>query len=115
VRTMYPSFFPLTLVMFLASTLAVVATPIDTLCDQYGYVTAADFTLNNNLWGESSATSGSQCTYLDYDSGDTISWQASWTWEGDSSSVKSYANAGLNIGATLLSSITSMQSSWSWR
>lgn len=110
--------------LFLTSTLVVLAGPtnidlelrqIDTICDQYGSVTAADFNLYNNLWGESSATSGSQCTYLDYDSGDTISWQTFWTWAGDSSGVKSYANAGINIGATVLSSISSMQSSWSWR
>lgn len=111
---MYPSYFLSIFIVSLASTLAVVATPIATLCSQYGYVTAADFGLNNNNWGESTASSGSQCTYLDYDSGDTISWHTSWTWEGDSSSVKSYANAGLLMAATRLSSITSMQSSWSW-
>ncbi|KIM92525.1 glycoside hydrolase family 12 protein [Oidiodendron maius Zn] len=111
---MHSTLFSPTCVVFLAFTLVVVATPINTICDPFGSVNAADFNLDNNLWGESSASSGSQCTYLDYDSGDSISWQTSWTWEGDGSGVKSYANAGLNMGATPLSSITSMQSSWSW-
>lgn len=108
----------------LASALAVVAAPpevdvaprqIDTLCGQYESVTAADFTLNTNLWGESSATSGSQCAYLDWDSGDAVSWQTSWTWEGGGSDVKSYTNAGLTMDSTRLSSITSMPTTWSWR
>jgi xyloglucan-specific endo-beta-1,4-glucanase len=90
-------------------------TAITSLCGQYQNVVVADFDLNNNLWGESSASSGSQCTYLDFDSGDSISWQASWTWAGDSSSVKSYPNAVLNVAATKLSSITSLPSTWKWR
>ncbi|KAJ8100151.1 glycoside hydrolase family 12 protein [Lipomyces tetrasporus] len=97
----------------LSSTPNTVADPIDTLCGQYQTASTSVFTLNNNLWGES-AGSGSQCTYLDYDSGNTISWQTEWTWSGGSSNVKSYSNAGINIGATQLSSITSMPSTWSW-
>jgi xyloglucan-specific endo-beta-1,4-glucanase len=31
-------------------------------CGQNDLVYAADFILYNNLWGESTATSGSQCT-----------------------------------------------------
>ena len=85
-----------------------------TLCGQEENVVAANFDLNNNLWGESAATSGSQCTTLDYDSGSIISWHSGWTWEGGQYNVKSYANAGLNIEATLLSSITSLPTSWSW-
>ena len=110
---MYPSLSP-RFAVYLASTLTVAAGQLATLCDQYSYVVEANFGVNNNCWGESSASSGSQCTYVDYASGDTISWHTGWTWEGDSSSVKSYGNAGLNIGATLLSSITSMPTTWSW-
>jgi xyloglucan-specific endo-beta-1,4-glucanase len=87
---------------------------ITSLCGQYQNANAADFNLNNNLWAESSASSGSQCTYLDYDSGDTISWQTSWIWQGDGFSVKSYSNAVLNAPVTKLSSITSMPSTWKW-
>lgn len=88
---------------------------ITSFCGQNNLAHAADFILYNNLWGEDDATSGSQCTYLDYDSGNTISWHTSWTWEGGSSDVKSYANAVLDIGATKLSSISSLQSTWNWR
>jgi xyloglucan-specific endo-beta-1,4-glucanase len=90
-------------------------TAITGFCGQNDLVYAADFILYNNLWGESTATSGSQCTYLDYDSGHTISWQTAWTWEGGSSNVKSYANAVLNVGATFLSSISSIPSTWTWK
>jgi xyloglucan-specific endo-beta-1,4-glucanase len=111
---MYRRFLSSAFVVFLAPRLAA-AQALDTLCGQYSNVVAANFILNNNNWGEGSATSGSQCTYLDYDSGDTIAWQTAWTWEGGQYNVKSYANAGLNIGATLLSSITSMPTTLSWR
>lgn len=115
-----------TFVAFLVTALTVVASPpievdiaprqIDTLCEQYEWVTAGDFSLGTDFWGEGSASYGSQCVYLDWDNGgNAISWQTSYTWGGDGSSVKSYANAGLNIGATQLSSIFSMPTSWSWR
>jgi xyloglucan-specific endo-beta-1,4-glucanase len=115
-----------TSVLFVATALAVGGSPpigvglvprqIDTLCEQYEWVTAGDFSLGTDFWGEASATSGSQCVYLDWDNGgNAISWQTSYTWEGDGSSVKSYANAGLTMEATQLSSISSMLTSWSWR
>ncbi len=111
---MQPTSPLLVLTAFLASTSGVAADAIASTCDQYGTIAAADFLLNNNLWGESTATSGSECIYLDWDSGDAVSWQASWTWAGGSSEVKAYPNAGLNMNPTQLSTITSMPSTWNW-
>ncbi|PYH44324.1 putative endoglucanase [Aspergillus saccharolyticus JOP 1030-1] len=82
-------------------------------CEQYGSVTAGDFTLYNDLWGESSGT-GSQCTGVDSASGDTIAWHTSWSWSGGSSSVKSYANAALTFTPQTLKSISSIPTSWKW-
>ncbi|KAG7393460.1 hypothetical protein PHYBOEH_006088 [Phytophthora boehmeriae] len=77
-------------------------------CDQWGTATTDNYIIYNNLWGESSATSGSQCTGLDSSSGSTIAWHTNWTWEGASSSVKSYANAALQFDAVQLSSVSSI-------
>ncbi|PYH44703.1 xyloglucan-specific endo-beta-1,4-glucanase A [Aspergillus saccharolyticus JOP 1030-1] len=87
---------------------------IETICTQNNIITTDDFILYNNLWGEEYATSGSECTYLDYVSGNSISWQTSWTWAGGADYVKSYPNAVLNVGAKQLSSITSIPTTWSW-
>lgn len=88
---------------------------ITTFCGEDDLAHAADYLLYNNLWGEDEATSGSQCTYLEYDEGETISWVTSWNWTGNSDEVKSYSNAVPNWDATELSSIKSIKSSWSWK
>ncbi|KAL3666031.1 hypothetical protein V7S43_008824 [Phytophthora oleae] len=77
-------------------------------CDQWGTATTDDYIIYNNLWGESYATSGSQCTGLDSSSGSTVAWHTNWTWAGASSSVKSYANAALQFDAVELSSVSSI-------
>ncbi|OWZ20016.1 Endoglucanase [Phytophthora megakarya] len=77
-------------------------------CDQWGTATTDDYIIYNNLWGESYATSGSQCTGLDSSSGSTVAWHTNWTWAGASSNVKSYANAALQFDAVQLSSISSI-------
>ncbi|RLN44649.1 hypothetical protein BBJ29_001169 [Phytophthora kernoviae] len=77
-------------------------------CDQWGTATTDNYIIYNNLWGESYATSGSQCTGLDSSSGSTVAWHTNWTWEGASSSVKSYANAALQFDAVQLSSVSSI-------
>jgi xyloglucan-specific endo-beta-1,4-glucanase len=88
---------------------------ITSFCGQWDTATTSDFILYNDLWGESSATSGSQCTTLESSNGNTIVWQTAWTWEGGSSGVKSYANAVLNSGAVQLGSISSIPVTWKWR
>jgi xyloglucan-specific endo-beta-1,4-glucanase len=80
----------------------------DDFCDQWGTATTDDYIIYNNLWGESYATSGSQCTGLDSSSGSTVAWHTNWTWAGASSSVKSYANAALQFDAVQLSGVSSI-------
>ncbi|KAJ5654537.1 hypothetical protein N7490_001540 [Penicillium lividum] len=83
-------------------------------CEQWGTITTGSYIVYNDLWGESSATSGSQCVGVSSLSGTTISWYTSWTWAGGSSDVKSYANAALQFTAKKLSAITSIKSVWKW-
>ncbi|ODM23968.1 putative xyloglucan-specific endo-beta-1,4-glucanase A [Aspergillus cristatus] len=84
------------------------------LCDQYGQSTEGDFILYNNAWGKDNADSGSQCTGLDSVNGDTISWHATWSWEGGDSSVKSFPNAAYQFDAKTLDSVSSMTTKWEW-
>ena len=72
--------------------------------------------MNNNLWGRNSATSGSQCTYLDSSSNNGIAWRTTWTWNGAPNNVKSYVYAGKQVTkGRKISQINSMQTSVSWR
>lgn len=43
-------------------------------CGQWDSIETGSYTVYNNLWGEDSATSGSQCFGVDGLSGDTLSW-----------------------------------------
>ncbi|PFH53565.1 glycoside hydrolase family 12 protein [Amanita thiersii Skay4041] len=73
------------------------------------------FILENNLWGEASATSGSQSSQVTTVNGNTITWHTIYTWAGGPFNVKSYANLDLRVGlGKALSSINSIQTSWSW-
>jgi xyloglucan-specific endo-beta-1,4-glucanase len=63
-----------------------------TICGQWDSVVTGTYTLYQDLWGESAATSGSQCSTFTSLTGSTMVWSTSWTWAGGSSSVKSYAN-----------------------
>lgn len=77
-------------------------------CGQWDTVTASQYSLLLDLWGESGATSGSQCANLMSLSGSTISWKTTWTWTGGSG-VKSFTNMQLNQGLNQqLSAISSM-------
>nr|AWN00461.1 xyloglucanase GH12 [Aspergillus cervinus] len=85
-----------------------------TYCGQWDSVTEGNYILYNDLWGESAATSGSQCFTYNSLSGNTLSWSTSWTWAGGSSSVKSFANAALQFTPKQLSSISSIDTTWTW-
>lgn len=66
--------------------------------------------------GEKHATSGQQCFSVTGLASGVLSWTTTWTWEGDTS-VKSYANAALtslSTSAKQISSISSVESKWSW-
>lgn len=77
-------------------------------CGQWDTVTAGSYSLLLDLWGESGATSGSQCSQIVSLSGSTISWKTNWTWTGGTG-VKSFSNIQLNKGINQqLSQISSM-------
>ncbi|KAI0782717.1 concanavalin A-like lectin/glucanase [Abortiporus biennis] len=85
-----------------------------THCGQWDVVTAGSYSLLTDLWGESGATSGSQCSQITSLSGSTIAWKTTWTWTGGSG-VKSFSNIQLNSGINKqLSAIKSMPSTWTW-
>ncbi|KAI9371513.1 concanavalin A-like lectin/glucanase domain-containing protein [Aspergillus egyptiacus] len=83
-------------------------------CGQWDTVIQGDFILYNNLWGQDNADSGSQCTGLDWASGNTIAWHTSWSWGGGQYNVKSFANAAYQFTATQLSSLSSIPTTWQW-
>ena len=88
---------------------------IQTLCEQYGYWSGNGYEINNNLWGRGSASSGSQCTYVDGADNNGVRWRTTWTWQGGQDQVKSYVYSGRQIqrGRTI-SSISSMQTTVNW-
>ncbi|KAK4236496.1 glycoside hydrolase [Achaetomium macrosporum] len=86
-----------------------------TLCDQYGYWSGNGYEVNNNNWGRSAASSGSQCTYVDGSSSNGVQWHTTWTWNGGENNVKSYAYSGRQVArGRKIASIGSMQTSVSW-
>jgi len=83
-------------------------------CGQWDTVTAGSYTMFLDLWGESGATSGSQCSQITSLSGSTIAWKTTWNWVGGNG-VKSFSNIQLNQGINKqLSAIKSMPSTWNW-
>lgn len=97
------------------SALSVSPRQMASLCDQYAYWSGNGYEVLNNLWGRDSATSGSQCTYVDGASANGVQWRSTWTWNGGPNNVKSYVYAGRQIQRGLkISAINSMQTSISW-
>jgi xyloglucan-specific endo-beta-1,4-glucanase len=87
-----------------------------TICGQWDSVVTGTYTLYQDLWGESAATSGSQCSTFNSLSGNTIVWSTSWTWAGGSSSVKSYANVVVTQSTGYqVSAISSIPTVWDYR
>jgi len=102
-----------------ASALAAQSSPLakraTNLCDQYGNLTADGYNFNNNVWGKTYATSGSECLYVNSTSTSGVSWTADWTWAGGATQVKSYPYSGVVITAPkLVSAITSLPSTYNW-
>ena len=111
-----------TLVASLPLAAVALATPTPTLekrattiCGQWDSVVTGTYTVYQDLWGESSASSGSQCSTVNSDNSGTLSWSTSWSWAGGSSSVKSYANAVVSATAKQISAISSIPTTWDWR
>lgn len=107
----------LTTLLALASSSIALATPVQKradYCGQWDSAVSGDYTIYNNLWGRDDATSGSQCTGVDGQSGSTLKWHTKWTWAGGPYNVKSYANVVTKISQKAISSISSLPSTWSW-
>jgi xyloglucan-specific endo-beta-1,4-glucanase len=87
-----------------------------TLCDLYAYWSGNGYELLNNLWGKDSATSGSQCTYLDGTSNNGVQWHTTWTWQGGPNNVKAYPYMGRQVAkGKTISSINKMPTSVTWK
>lgn len=84
------------------------------MCGQWDTDTVSPYTVYQDLWGESSASSGSQCTTVSGVYNGVLSWSTSWTWAGGSSNVKSYANAALQSIGKELSAVKKIPSTWNW-
>lgn len=88
---------------------------IATLCDQYAYYSSNGYEFNNNMWGKGSASSGSQCTYVNGASSGGVSWAADWQWAGGNNNVKSFPNSGLIVNnKKIVSQINSLQTNAQW-
>ncbi|KIM94068.1 glycoside hydrolase family 12 protein [Oidiodendron maius Zn] len=84
-------------------------------CEAWDVIDAGGaYTLYQNQWGKSQATSGWQCTGLDYQNGNEVSWHTSWDWQGGPGQVKSYSNVAYKLNARQLGSISSIPTSWDW-
>jgi len=66
----------------------------DSTCVAYDTILMGKYYLNNNLEGEDYGT-GWQCTYNNWQSGDTIGWGTDWSWADSPYNVKSYSSAVL--------------------
>jgi len=84
-----------------------------TLCGQYDSYSSGSYSVNNNLWGESSG-SGSQCTYVDSISGSGVAWHTTWTWSGADNQVKSYANSQVALTKKYVSQLSSVPTTVQW-
>lgn len=84
-------------------------------CDQWGTIQTGTYIIYNDLWGESAATSGSQCTTVTGLTNNIVSWNTAWSWAGGSSSVKSYSNVALSFTPTTLADISTLTAVWKWR
>ncbi|KAK5116408.1 hypothetical protein LTR62_007955 [Meristemomyces frigidus] len=83
-------------------------------CGQYDSIQTGAYTIYNDLWGESGATSGQGCFGVDSLSGSTIKWHSTWTWVGGNG-VKSYPNVVVKEPTVKqLSAIKTMPSTWTW-
>jgi xyloglucan-specific endo-beta-1,4-glucanase len=92
-------FFSVALALIFLSLVAVLTTPPTTTraagCSQpFCSVVVGKYWINNNLWGQGSG-SGWQAIWDTYSAGNTMGWGTTWSWTGQSNSVKSYASVVL--------------------
>ncbi|CAI6336625.1 unnamed protein product [Periconia digitata] len=85
-----------------------------TLCGQYDYYAASGYEFNNNNWGKGSASSGSQCTYVDSASSSGVRWHTTWEWQGGQDNVKAYPYSGRQIQKKPISQYSNLQTNTQW-
>ncbi|KAJ7484334.1 glycoside hydrolase family 12 protein [Mycena latifolia] len=94
---------------------AVLTAQFATESEPIPYPLHSRFTLENNLWGQSAATSGSQSSQVTATSGNSVTWHTTYTWAGGPFNVKSYANLDLRVGlGKSISAIGSIPTTWAW-
>jgi len=81
--------------------------------EQEGY-SSAGYRVQNNLWGKSAASSGSQCTAFNSASGSSVAWSTTWQWTGGDNNVKSYSYASRDFNKRPVSQISSMPTTAIW-
>lgn len=87
-----------------------------TFTGSFDSVVSGAYTIYQNLWGASAATSGSQSLTLTSVTSGVVKWSTSWSWAGGSSSVKSYDNIALTLSTGVkLSTISTIPTTWDWR
>jgi len=105
-------------VLFSSAALAAPAKTVQerstTTCSSFNSITTGAYTIYQNLWGASAASSGSQCQTFNSLSNGYVSWSTSWSWEGGSSNVKSYDNVAVTSTGVKLSEISSIDSKFEW-
>jgi len=85
-----------------------------TISGQFDCLSAGEYTLCQNLWGELEGV-GSQSSTLNGNAGNSVSWSTTWNWANNPNDVKSYANIMSNTALGVqLSNIASAPTSWSW-
>ncbi|KAF4823854.1 Endoglucanase cel12B [Colletotrichum siamense] len=97
-------------------------THIVTLEKKWGYHAANGYELNNNTWGSTAATSGSQRTHYDGPTAPSsptgsvgIAWSTDWEWRGGENSVKSYVYGARQFRRRLVSEVAALPTEVEWR
>jgi len=111
-QTLLPLFVPATAPGATAATLDKRET---TICGQWDSAVTGTYTVYQDLWGEATATSGSQCTTVTSDVNGTLVWSTPGTWAGGPCNVKSFANATVSMTKKKISAYTSIPTKWKWR
>lgn len=84
-------------------------------CGQFETESTGTYTLGSDLWGEDEGT-GSQCSSINGLNDGAVSWSTTWSWEDNTSNVKSYTNVvSSDTSCAQLSAIDSLPTTFDWR
>jgi len=105
---------PRPLTLLLLALTATAQTNIRNMCGEQEGHSASGYRVQNNLWGRSSATSGSQCSAFNSASGSSVAWSTTWQWSGGENNVKSYSYSSRDFTKRLVSQISSIPTTAVW-